>query len=285
MLIRIVLYLVVISIVLCLIVLIYLSIEVGFQEALGFVVVLMVASIPMAVEIVTTTTLAVGSKELSKHGAIVCQLASIEDLAGMSILCSDKTGTLTLNMMEIQDETPVYYPDQTQYTLLRYAAMAAKWKEPARDALDRLTLGSVDLPSLDCMTQEEYLPFDPITKRTEGSLLNTETGERFKCSKGAPHIILRLVVDGKGCDPELAAKVENHVQELGSRGIRSIAVAKTDSKGTWRMLGLLTFLDPPRPDTKDTIDRARAFGVAVKMITGDHLLIARETARMLGKIQ
>ena len=78
---------------------------------------------------------------MSKHGAIVTRLAAIEDLAGMAILCSDKTGTLTLNMMEIQEETPVYTPGETQYTLLRYAAMAAKWKEPPRDALDRLTLG------------------------------------------------------------------------------------------------------------------------------------------------
>jgi len=282
MLIRIVMYLVTVSIILCVIVLIYLSVQVGFREALSFVVVLMVASIPMAVEIVTTTTLALGSKELSKHGAIVTRLAAIEDLAGMSILCSDKTGTLTLNMMEIQDETPIYYDGETQYSLLRYAAMAAKWNEPPRDALDRLTLGAVDVRSLDIMEQVEYLPFDPVIKRTEGTLHDTKTGERYKCSKGAPHIILRLVTDAKGCDYHLAAKVEKDVHLLGSRGIRSIAVAKTDKDGIWRMLGLLTFLDPPRPDTKETIERARLFGVAVKMITGDHLLIAKETARVLG---
>lgn len=72
--------------------------------------------------------------------------------------------------------------------------------------------------------------------------------------------------------------------ELGSRGIRSLAVARTVGSvdGPWQMVGLLTFLDPPRPDTKDTIDRSNQFGVAVKMITGDHLLIAKETARVLG---
>ncbi|KAJ1381318.1 E1-E2 ATPase-domain-containing protein, partial [Ochromonadaceae sp. CCMP2298] len=133
-LVEIVMVLVVISTALCLIVFIYLITKVSFTEALSFTVVLMVASIPIAIEIVTTTTLALGSKELSQEGAIVTRLAAIEDMAGMSILCSDKTGTLTMNKMMIQEETPVYKQGETQYTLLRYAAMAAKWKEPPRDA-------------------------------------------------------------------------------------------------------------------------------------------------------
>ena len=107
------------------------------------------ASIPLAIEIVTNTTLAIGSKALSHHGAIVARLSAIEDMAGMSILCSDKTGTLTLNKMVLQDETPVFKAGQTQETVLVNAALAAKWKEPARDALDRLTLGSVNMALLE----------------------------------------------------------------------------------------------------------------------------------------
>ena len=125
-LVRIMLTLVVISMTLCLIVLIYLLVEgENVNDALGFVVVLLVASIPLAMEIVTTTTLALGSKELSHHGAIVSRLAAIEDMAGMSILCSDKTGTLTLNQMMIQEETPCYVEGMDQYSLLRYAAMVS----------------------------------------------------------------------------------------------------------------------------------------------------------------
>ena len=164
--------LVLISLVLCAIVLIYLCTKTTFTEAVSFTVVLLVASIPLAIEIVTTTTLALGSKEMTHDGAIVTRLAAIEDMAGMAILCSDKTGTLTLNKMVIQEETPVYVPNMNQQLLLRYAAMAAKWHEPARDALDTLVLTQADLIAVDAaVEQTAYMPFDPIVKRTEGIFL------------------------------------------------------------------------------------------------------------------
>ena len=234
-----------ISIILCTIVFFYLIQSETVVEALSFTVVLMVASIPLAIEIVTTTTLAVGSKELAKHGAIVSRLSAIEDLAGMSILCSDKTGTLTLNQMQIQSETPIYSKGETQSSILRYAAMAAKWKEPAKDALDTLTLRAVDMKSLDNIEQLEYLQFDPTVKRTEGTVRDNTNGKVFKVTKGAPHIISKLVNDHT-----VTEQMEKDVTLLGERGIRCISVAKTDEHGSWRLLGLLTFLDPPRPDTK-----------------------------------
>eukprot|EP00601_Ochromonadales_sp_CCMP2298_P009985 CAMPEP_0173263164 /NCGR_PEP_ID=MMETSP1142-20121109/27201_1 /TAXON_ID=483371 /ORGANISM="non described non described, Strain CCMP2298" /LENGTH=731 /DNA_ID=CAMNT_0014198429 /DNA_START=148 /DNA_END=2340 /DNA_ORIENTATION=+ len=247
----------------------------GVSSSLSFTVVLIIASIPVAIEIVCTTTLALGSKELSKHGAIVTRLAAIEDMAGMNMLCSDKTGTLTMNKMAIQDDTPIYLKGENQYSTLRYAAMAAKWKEPARDALDTMVLAMADLPSLDDTEQTDYMPFDPIVKRTEGTLRDRKTGKTFKVTKGAPHVLAQL------CDDKsINAQVDADVNQLGNRGIRALAVAKSE-EGRWQMIGLLTFLDPPRHDTKETIFRALTYGVEVKMITGDHLLIAMETARML----
>ena len=269
------------SLVLCLINFIYYLAEgVELKEALSFTVVLLVASIPLAIEIVTTTTLAIGSKKLVAHGAIVSKLSAIEDLAGMSILCSDKTGTLTLNKMVLQDDTPVYAEGADQESVLVMAALAAKWKEPPRDALDRLTLGSVKMELLEPYEQLNFLPFDPTTKRTEGTLKDTRTGKEFKTSKGAPHIILGLLGDA---DVEVRTAVEEDVARLGARGIRTLAVAKFDpDTNQWAMQGLLTFLDPPRPDTKQTIEDANKYGVQVKMITGDHLLIAINTALQLG---
>merc|ERR1719375_1925157 len=173
----------------------------------------------MAMEIVTTTTLALGSKELTKHGAIVTRLAAIEDMAGMAILCSDKTGTLTLNQMHIQEHTPVYSQGENQYSLLRLAAMAAKWKEPARDALDKLVLGcdtnpnGVDLASMDCIEQLDYLPFDPIIKRTQGTVKDKSKkingGNVFKTCKGAPQVLLKLVEQAGGCDAATKKAIEN----------------------------------------------------------------------------
>jgi H+-transporting ATPase len=190
--------LVAVSVVLCLIVFIYLLTREPVEEALAFTVVLLVASIPLAIEIVTTTTMALSSKELSHEGAIVTRLAVIEDAAGMAILCSDKTGTLTMNKMMIQEETPIYKEGETQYSLLRYAAMAAKWKDPPRDALDTLVIGAVDMPSMDAVEQTAFMPFDPIVKRTEGTVREKETGKAYKTTKGAPHVILELIKANAG---------------------------------------------------------------------------------------
>ena len=257
------------SLLLCAIYFAYLMInDVDIKEALSYTVVVMVASIPLAIEIVTTTVLALGSKGLAHHGAIVVKLSAIEDLAGMSILCSDKTGTLTLNQMMIQDETPVWIEGLTQEILLTYAAMAAKWKEPARDALDRLTLGCVNMALMEPYEQLDFVPFDPQVKRTEGTVKDTRTGKIFKTTKGAPHIILKLLPDDQA---QVKDEVENEVAKFGAIGVRSLAVAVTDpDTGIWKMAGLLTFLDPPRPDTKQTIADAVSYGVDVKMITGTY---------------
>merc|ERR1719161_1922271 len=106
-------------------------------------------------------------------------------------------------------------------------------------------------------------------------------GKTFMTSKGAYQVLVKLVEQSGGINKAMKAKIEKDVTDLGKRGIRAIAVAKTDEHGVWKMMGLLTFMDPPRPDTKDTVRRSRDNGVAVKMITGDHLLIAKETSRVL----
>mmetsp|Transcript_35209 Transcript_35209/g.78886 ORF Transcript_35209/g.78886 Transcript_35209/m.78886 type:complete len:611 (-) Transcript_35209:304-2136(-) len=193
------------------------------------------------------------------------------------MLCSDKTGTLTLNKMVIQEDCPTFQPNVTRDEVLLMAQLAAKWREPPKDALDTMVLGTGDLARCDAYTQLEYTPFDPTLKRTEAALQGPD-GREFKVTKGAPHIVLALCAD----KARIQAAVDGKVLELAERGIRSLAVARTNRGGRWEFLGVLTFLDPPRPDTKLTIERARAFGVEVKMITGDHAAIARETARQLG---
>eukprot|EP01116_Phalansterium_solitarium_P007560 TRINITY_DN202_c0_g3_i1.p1 TRINITY_DN202_c0_g3~~TRINITY_DN202_c0_g3_i1.p1 ORF type:complete len:952 (+),score=338.15 TRINITY_DN202_c0_g3_i1:184-3039(+) len=277
----------IIAITLCTISLIYLCVgkKVRFVEALSFVVVLLVASIPIAIEIVTTTTLAVGARKLASMKAIVTRLVSIEEVAGMDMLCSDKTGTLTLNKMVIQEDCPCALRGENMRSVLQYAGLAAKWHEPPKDALDTMVLGSVDKVALDKYVQIDYMPFDPTVKRTEGTV-RCPDGRVMKITKGAPNIILNLCANKE----EIRADVERSILQLGKRGIRCLGVARAYLNGpdkdseiiAWELLGILTFLDPPRPDTKRTIERANEFGVAVKMITGDHVVIAIETARTLG---
>jgi H+-transporting ATPase len=273
------------SVVLCTLNVLYLlSRGENVKESLSFTIVLLVASIPLAIEIVTTTTLAIGSKALAKHGAIVTKLSAIEDLAGMSILCSDKTGTLTLNQMVLfhgdddHSTLPIYDKNATSSTVLLHAALACKWNEPPRDAVDRLVLGGnvesgtntpvLNKQELQKFEQLNYVPFDPTMKRTESTIRNKETGEEYKVSKGAPHIILDLLPKTEAANA-VRQQVERDVAKYGERGIRSLAVARTTNvDDEWTVIGLLTFLDPPRADTKETIRHTREHGVQVKMITG-----------------
>ena len=296
--------LVVMSLTLCLTALFYLiwAEGVSFKKALSFAVVLLVASIPIAIEIVSTTTLALGSRQLAKHGAIVSRLQSIEEMAGVNLLCSDKTGTLTQNRMEIQDYCPMYAPQyvHTTHDVIKYAALAAKWKEPAKDALDTMIFGAIDPggEELRAYTMLEHTPFDPVIKRTESKICHPqqsqqpqqpeqpqpyeEEEEEFRVTKGAPQVVaslLDLSIEGNDL---IRDRVDAEVRMLASRGIRSLAVARTNKDDKWVMLGVMTFLDPPRPDTKATIEAALEKGVDVKMITGDQVLIAKEMSRMLG---
>lgn len=251
-----------------------------FLEALAFCVVLLVASIPIAMQVVCTSTMALGSRKLAEEKVIVTQLQSIETLSGMNMLCSDKTGTLTRNKMELQDDLPVFHPDATRELVLVSAALAAKWKEPPKDALDTLVLNAIDLRPLDQYTLVDHMPFDPSVKRTE-STIQAADGSAFKVTKGAPQIILALAYNVE----EIREAVETKVLDLARRGIRSLAVARTmemDGEMKWVFLGIMTFLDPPRHDTKRTIELAHQNGIGVKMITGDQAAIAVETCRMLG---
>ncbi|EPY34962.1 H+-transporting ATPase [Angomonas deanei] len=268
-----------ISFVLCMCCFIYLLAKFfeTFRRSLQFAVVVLVVSIPIALEIVVTTTLAVGSTHLSKHKIIVTKLSAIEMMSGVNMLCSDKTGTLTLNKMEIQEQCFTFEEGYDLHNVLVLSALAAKWREPPRDALDTMVLGAADLDECDNYTQLEFVPFDPTTKRTAATLRDNRTNEEFQVTKGAPHVILKMVYN----QDEINDEVVDIIDSLASRGVRCLSVAKTDSEKRWHMAGILTFLDPPRPDTKETIRRSKQYGVDVKMITGDHLLIAKEMCRML----
>ena len=122
-----------------------------------------------------------------------------------------------------------------------------------------------------------FQPFDPVHKRTEATVKGAD-GKEFKVTKGAPQVILALSANAAQVKPA----VEKAVNEFAVRGFRSLGVARADVKGKWQFLGVLPLFDPPREDAKATIATAERMGVKVKMVTGDALAIARETAKKLG---
>ena len=245
---------------------------------LQFAMVLFVASIPAALPAVLSVTMAVGAVALAKKEAIVSKLSAIEEMAGMDILCSDKTGTITKNELTIAEVVP--FLGYKSNDVLLFAALASNEenKDPIDSAIITKTRSIVELTALiGNYTILEYKPFNPVIKRTEAAVKGKD-GVVFKTTKGAPQIMLSMVNNKEN----LAGELEKDINAFAKKGYRALGVAKTDNKGAWQYVGLIPLYDPPREDSKETIKAAQSMGVNVKMITGDHTAIAREIAAMVG---
>ncbi|RKO86101.1 E1-E2 ATPase-domain-containing protein, partial [Blyttiomyces helicus] len=268
-----------------------------FKDALKQVLILTVAAIPVGLPTVMSVTMAVGASQLAKKQVIVKRLTAIEELASVSILCSDKTGTLTLN--ELSFDTP-YLANKgnttndmegtgvpyTESDLLLTAFCAS---EPgAQDAIELAVRAAAQerVEILASRTEQDhnipgykvngFIPFNPTSKYTEATVTNLTTGEKFRCIKGATQVIVRMV--GGHADGTAA------VLDFAHRGLRAIGVAKTvDAEMTkFELIGMISLLDPPRPDSGSTIRECNELGIGVKMITGDQQIIAKEVAQRLG---
>jgi H+-transporting ATPase len=241
---------------------------------LQFALVLLVAAIPVAMPTVLSVTMAVGARLLAKKEAIVTRLAAIEELAGVDVLCSDKTGTLTQNKLTLGD--PFSVNDIPADQVILCAALASRAED--KDTIDMAVIGGLKNDQvLKGYRVVHFLPFDPVHKRTEATVKSPD-GEVFKVTKGAPQVILELLTN----PAQVQSAIEKAVNEFAARGFRSLGVARADQDGTWQFVGVLPLFDPPREDSKATIATARQMGVNVKMVTGDQLAIARETAAKLG---
>ncbi|MEP6606661.1 MAG: plasma-membrane proton-efflux P-type ATPase, partial [Nitrosospira sp.] len=240
---------------------------------LQFALVLTVAAIPVAMPTVLSVTMAVGARLLAKKEVIVSRLVAIEELAGVDVLCADKTGTLTQNKLTLGDPFSVngIPPEQ----VIRDAALASRADN--KDTIDLAVLGGVkDDKALKGYEIVHFQPFDPVHKRTEATVKGPD-GKEFKVTKGAPQVILDLSAN----TGEIKLAVDKAVNEFAARGFRSLGVARTDQAGKWMFVGVLPLFDPPREDAKATIATALAMGVKIKMVTGDALAIAKETAKKL----
>jgi H+-transporting ATPase len=244
------------------------------MTTLQFALVLTVAAIPVAMPTVLSVTMAVGARLLAAKQAIVSRLVAIEELAGTDVLCSDKTGTLTQNKLTLGPPFSAegVNPDQ----VILNAALASRAEN--QDTIDLAVIGGLkNDQALKGYQVVHFQPFDPVHKRTEAAVKSAE-GKVFKVMKGAPQVILELSANARQVKPA----VEKAVNEFAARGFRSLGVARADQEDKWQFLGVLPLFDPPREDSKATIATARQMGVKVKMVTGDQVAIARETAGQLG---
>ncbi|MEM7025275.1 MAG: plasma-membrane proton-efflux P-type ATPase, partial [Pseudomonadota bacterium] len=244
-------------------------------DILQFVLILVIASIPVAMPAVLSVTMALGALALSKKKAIVSRLQAIEEMAGVDILCSDKTGTLTQNKLTLGD--PIVFGKSTAEQCILGGALASKTED--EDAIDRAVLGGLkDASALDGYKQTAFTPFDPVSKRTEASVTDSE-GAKLRYTKGAPQVVTGLCKLTAAND----RKAKQAVADLAAKGFRALGVASSADNGkSWSFLGILPLYDPPREDSKDTIRRAHEHGLDVKMVTGDDVAIGSEISRELG---
>ena len=244
-----------------------------FIDTLLFALILTVAAIPVALPAVMSVAMAVGASTLARMQAIVSRLVAIEELAGMDVLCSDKTGTLTQNALTVGDAVTI--GAETPREVIFAAALASERDSP--DAIDAAVLKALSDPQ--ALAGSEILafrPFDPVGKRAEAEVRQGD--RRFKVAKGAPQVIAALIE----ADGELAARINNATDELATHGYRTLGVARTDADGRWCFLGLVPLFDPPREDSAATIATIEGMGIDIRMVTGDHGAIAREVSRELG---
>ncbi|KAI0097202.1 E1-E2 ATPase-domain-containing protein [Nemania sp. FL0031] len=250
------------------------------QNLLHYTLVLLIIGVPVGLPVVTTTTLAVGAAYLAKQKAIVQKLTAIESLAGVNVLCSDKTGTLTANKLSLRD--PYVAEGQDVNWMMAVAALASSHNIASLDPIDKVTITTLKRypKAREILRQgwktDKFTPFDPVSKRiTSYCRLGND---RYICAKGAPRAILALAE----VDKETSNSYNAKAREFAQRGFRSLGVAYKQNDEPWILLGLLSMFDPPREDTAQTIIEAAHLGVPVKMLTGDAIAIAKETCKMLG---
>ncbi|XP_072991362.1 plasma membrane ATPase-like [Typha latifolia] len=257
-----------------------------YRDGIDNLLVLLIGGIPIAMPTVLSVTMAIGSHRLSEQGAITKRMTAIEEMAGMDVLCSDKTGTLTLNKLTVDKNLiEVFVKDMDKDTVMLYAARASRVEN--QDAIDASIVGMLADPkeARAGIQEVHFLPFNPVDKRTAITYIDSN-GKWHRASKGAPEQIIDLC----NLREDVSKKVHAIIDKFAERGLRSLCVAmqevpeatKESAGGPWQFMGLLPLFDPPRHDSAETIRRALNLGVNVKMITGDQLAIGKETGRRLG---
>jgi H+-transporting ATPase len=243
-------------------------------QVVQFVLVLTIAAVPVAMPAVLSVTMALGAKMLAAKRAIVTKLTAVEEVAGIDVLCSDKTGTLT--KADLTPGEPFTVNNVKPEEVILAGALASRAED--EDPIDLAVLSGVkDTKSLKSYQIVHFQPFDPVHKRTEAQVKGPD-GKTFKVTKGAPQVILALDPNSE----RIQAEFDKAVSEFASRGFRSLGVARADDRDKWQLIGIIPLSDPLREDSKETVKATREMGLEFKMVTGDQLAIAKEIGQQLG---
>jgi H+-transporting ATPase len=246
-------------------------------EILQFGLVLIVAAIPAAMPAVLSVCMTIGASALAKKEAIVSKLVAIDEMAGVDVLCADKTGTITKNELTVGEVKT--FKKYTANDVLLYATLASREedKDPIDDAIITKARTLDGMPaSISGCTVSSFKPFDPVSKRSEATVEGKD-GHGFQVTKGASQAVLSLVDDR-----DVEEVVNEDVNGFAEKGYRALGVARTDGGKDWEYVGLIALSDPPREDSAATIKTAQSMGIEVKMVTGDHAAIAKEVSQLVG---
>ncbi|MGA7193534.1 MAG: plasma-membrane proton-efflux P-type ATPase [Anaerolineales bacterium] len=263
-------YLIALDVILVVGVLIYSWLHaISFADSIPFALILLVASVPVALPATFTLASTLGARELAANGVLITRLTAIEEAAAMDVLCSDKTGTITQNLLTLSAIIP--YGSHTEDDVLRLAAISSD--EASQDPIDLAILKAAHGRNLFEKEPEriQFIPFDPLTKCTEVIALLEDA--RVRIVKGFPRLVAAMTYNTP--DPSSA------VDALAQQGYRVIGIAE-GSEERLEFVGLLGLYDPPRQDSKNLIDSLRDLSVKVIMITGDSRATARAISSQVG---
>ena len=250
--------------------------HVPLMEMIPLLLVLLMSAIPVALPVMFTVSMAIGSKELAREGVLVTRLSAAEDAATMDVLCVDKTGTITMNRLVVTEVIPL--GQATEADVLFAGALASQ--DSNQDPIDLAFLAAAKarhvFDGLATITPVSFAPFDAKNRRTEAVV--EQGGQRVRVMKGA----LRTIAEACGLQPPEIEALETRVSPSAAKGYRALAVARGAEPGALSLVGLVTLYDPPRPDAQQLISKLHDLGVSVKMLTGDALAVATEIARGVG---
>jgi H+-transporting ATPase len=243
--------------------------RIAWHQILPFALIILVASVPVALPATFTLATALGAANLAKQGVLVARLSAIEEAAAMTVLASDKTGTITENRLTLN--AVVAYPPFSEEDVIRLCALASR--AATQDPLDTAIIeGAVERQIAFSAERVNFIPFDPATKRSE-MLITLKDGSRMRILKGAPKTIVKITGD---------MDIKADLTEFANRGYRVLAVAYGPDSGPYQLTGLLGLQDTPRPDSKNLIRELDNLGIRVVMVTGDDASTAKAVASQVG---